>query len=247
MTSLDSKKKKKMYGWDSVRLPVCSMRKDSVYFITHLHRFLDLNGLFSAFHSAKHHGLLSRLHSTSVWVQFISPWESWVQFTHRSFQSELTHRADGKCSKECSVPLADVCAADVYLCGLSTNWMKPHSAGESLVFADLMNPGGFPTVMWHTYYQLNLGGGLLPRPVRVWVQFNIRLYFTCTLLKFTHPSLKLSPCSFLSKRTHRWIMPPKGLWNLIYKILVKVAIILENYISIWFLSLYGITSFCQLF
>lgn len=62
----------------------------------------------------------------------------------------------------------DVCAADIYVCDLSLNWMEEqHGAGESLVFADLMNTGGFPMVIWHTYYQLKVGGSLLPRPVQL--------------------------------------------------------------------------------
>lgn len=61
----------------------------------------------------------------------------------------------------------DVCAADIYVCDLSLNRMEEqHGAGESLVFADLMNTRVFPMVIWHTYCQLKVGGSLLPRPVQ---------------------------------------------------------------------------------
>lgn len=47
----------------------------------------------------------------------------------------------------------DVCAADIYVCDLSLNRMEEqHGAGESLVFADLMNTRVFRMVIWHTYY-----------------------------------------------------------------------------------------------
>lgn len=98
-----------------------------------------------------------------------------------------------------------------YTCvDLSLNWMEEqHGAGEPLVFADLMNTGGFPLVIWHTYYQLKVRRRSSPKAHATVSRSNIRLYFTCILLKFTPPSLKLSPWSFLSKRTYHWIMPQR--------------------------------------
>lgn len=68
---------KKMYGWASVRLLIDLQHEEGLCVLLHsLTQIPNLNGLFSAFHSAKHHVLFSRLHSTSVWVQFTSLWVS---------------------------------------------------------------------------------------------------------------------------------------------------------------------------